>query len=45
MKRFEEIDDCSWQEVYYLNGCYDQFFIEEDTAAGGYMPKKNTAKA
>jgi len=22
---FEEIDDCSWQEAYILNRCYDQF--------------------
>ena len=22
---FEELDDCSWQGVYILNRCYDQF--------------------
>ncbi len=25
MGAFEEIEDCSWQEVYILNRCYDQF--------------------
>ena len=33
MKHFEEIDDCSWQEVYHLNGCYDQFFADEEPEA------------
>ena len=25
MSGFEEIDDCSWEGVYILNRCYDQF--------------------
>ena len=25
MSGFEELDDCSWQGVYILNRCYDQF--------------------
>ena len=35
---FEELDDCSWQGVYILNRCYDQFIStypkeEEETFA------------
>ena len=28
MSAFEEIEDCSWQEVYILNRCYDQFEVQ-----------------
>ena len=27
---YGEIDDCSWQEVYYLNGCADQLMVFDD---------------
>lgn len=27
---FEETDDCSWQGVYILNRCYDQFMDDYD---------------
>jgi hypothetical protein len=34
---FEELDDCSWQGVYILNRCYNQFIStypkEEETFA------------
>ena len=37
MSGFEETDDCSWQGVYILNRCYDQFMSsypkEEETFA------------